>query len=209
MAVISSLITELRTDLGDDSSTRFTDTQLLNLFKKAIRRCNRIVQRNGIQFGKKKVALATVANQDYVDISSTVSDFDIWIGLFRDDTHKAIPRKTEGEWETIFSATELANCLLDQANSRIYFNGTPSAIVNLTLWYFPAVNPAAYTVASSTPWEGRLDDILIEYCGIRARNIDEFDQTFDIQLMTDLESQILLAYAPNAVTVYDGKGWLE
>ena len=214
MATILSLITELRTDLSDDASTRFSDTQLLNIFKKAIRRANRIVQRNGIQFGKKKVTINTIAAQTYIDISVAgpvdVSDFDVWIGLFRDDTHKEIPTRTEKEWETIFSASALANCLLvlNQTDSKIYFNGTPDAIVALTLWYFPVVDPAAYTTANSTPWNGRIDDIIMEYVSLRAKNIDEMDIGFDQKLLQDLENQIIQAYAPNAVTIVDGSGWM-
>src|SRR5512133_123657 len=126
MAAISALITELRTDLNDDDSTRFTDTKLLNFFKKAIRRANRIVQRNGIQFAKSKGAISTSASLDYVALPA---DFDVWHGLYRDDTHLEIPRKTEREWETILSAGAMENCLLDQSNSRIYFNATPGAVV--------------------------------------------------------------------------------
>lgn len=208
MAVISTLITELRTDLNDDASTRFTNAQLLNFFKKAIRRANRICQRNGIQFAKTKVALSTVANQNYIDISSTVSDFDVWIGLFQDSTHDEIPKKSETEWETIYTATAMANCLLDQQNSRIYFNGTPTSVLALTLWYYPTVDPSAYTTASSTPWSGRIDDIIMEYVGIRAKNIDEMNVENDKALMTDMENQILEAYGPNSARRIDGAGWL-
>ena len=206
MALISTLITELRTDLSDDDSTRFTDTQLLNLFKKAIRRANRIVQRNGVQFAKKKTALATVGSQDYVDIS-TVTDFDVFYGLYVDSTHEKIPMRTEDEWEQIYSASALENGYLDQLNSKIYFNGTPDSALALTLWYYPTVDPSAYTTASSTPWGGRLDDIIMEYVGIRAKNIDEMNAQFDQQLMTDMEVQILQAYAPNSPLVVEGAGW--
>ena len=206
MAAISSLITELRTDLNDDASTRFTDTQLLNMFKKAIRRANRICQRNGIQFAKSKSAINTSATLDYVSLPAT---FDVWHGLYRDDTHKEIPKRTEKEWETIYSASALAQCLLDQVNSKIYFNGTPGAIVALTLWFYPVIDPSAYTVASSTPWDGRLDDIIMEYCGIRFKNIDEMEAEFDQALLQDMEAQILSAYSSNAVTIVDGAGWID
>ena len=209
MAAISALITELRTDLNDDLvsgvATRFSDTQYLNLFKKAIRRANRIVQRNGIQFAKTKEAINTSATLNYVSLPAT---FDVWHGLYRDDTHKEIPKKTEKEWETIFSASALATCLLDQANSLIYFNGTPGAVVALTLWFYPTIDPAAYTVDSETPWSGRLDDIIMEYVGLRMKNIDELDASFDRALMTDMEAQILNAYSSNAPTVVEGQGWL-
>jgi len=205
MATIASLITELRTDLNDDDSTRFTDTKLLNYYKKAIRRANRIVQRNGIQFAKSKGAINTSATLDYVALPA---DFDVWHGLYRDDTHREIPKKTEREWETILSASAMANCLLDQANSRIYFNAAPGAVVPLTLWYYPTIDPSAYTTATSTPWGGRLDDIINEYVGLRAKNLDEMDAKFDQALLTDMENQILQAYAPNAPLVAEGSGWL-
>jgi hypothetical protein len=210
MAVISTLLTELRVDINDGSSTRFSDAQLLALFKKAIRRANRICQRNDIQFAKKEIALATVASQAYIDISSTVSDFDVWIGLFYDATYKEIPMKNEREWEALYSTSRaLSYCYLDQVNSKIYLKGTPSSIVALTLWYYPTVDPSAYTVASSTPWGGRIDDILLEYVRVRALNMDEYDVTFDSQLMTDLENQILGAYKQNSVTRVDGNGWFS
>jgi len=205
MATIASLITELRTYLNDDDSTRFTDTKLLNYYKKAIRRANRIVQRNGIQFAKSKGAINTSATLDYVSLPA---DFDVWHGLYRDDTHREIPKKTEREWETILSASAMANCLLDQANSRIYFNAPPGAVVALTLWYYPTIDPSAYTTATSTPWGGRLDDIINEYVGLRAKNLDEMDAKFDQALLTDMENQILQAYAPNAPLVAEGSGWL-
>ncbi|MFH0822435.1 MAG: hypothetical protein V2B18_06765, partial [Pseudomonadota bacterium] len=166
---------------------------------------NRIVQRNGIQFAKSKGAINTSATLDYVSLPAT---FDVWHGLYRDDTHKEIPKKTEKEWETIYSATALANCLLDQANSLIYFNGTPGAVVALTLWYYPTIDPAAYTVATSTPWSGRIDDIIMEYVGLRAKNIDEMEASFDQALLQDMESQIISAYSSNAPQIVDGGGWL-
>ena len=212
MALISALITEIRTDLSDDDSTRFSDTQLLNLFKKGIRRANRICQRNAVQFAKKKITINTIASQAYIDISSVgpvdVSDLDVWNGLFRDGTHKEIPTRTEKEWETIYSATDLSNCLFDQVNSKVYFNGTPDDAEALTLWYYPTIDPSAYTTASSTPWSGRIDDIIMEYVGIRAKNIDEMNAQFDQALMTDMENQILQAYMPNAPLVVEGVGWM-
>ena len=209
MAAISALITELRTDLNDDLvsgvATRFQDAQYLNMFKKAIRRANRIVQRNGIQFAKSKAAISTSATLDYVSLPAT---FDVWHGLYRDDTHKEIPKRTEKEWETIYSASALAQCLLDQVNSKIYFNGTPGAIVALTLWFYPTYDIASYTTASSVPWDGRLDDLIIEYVKLRMANIDEMDVSFDQALLTDLESQILSAYSSNAPQIVEGQGWL-
>jgi hypothetical protein len=207
MALISSLITEIRTDISDDDSTRFTDTKILNVIRKAIRRANRIVQRNGLQFAKKKASVTTVANQAYVTLSS-ITDFDILIGLWRTDTHEQIPFATETAWESIITASALANALLDYGNDKIQLNGAPSSAVDMNLWYYPAIDPSAYTTATSTPWAGRIDDIIMEYTSNRLKNIDEMDLSFDTQLMTDMENQILQAYAPNSPTVVEGAGWM-
>lgn len=208
MATIASLITELRTDLSDDNSTRFTDTQLLNMFKKAIRRANRIVQRNGIQFGKKKASLTTVADQDYLTLSSSIADFDVPIGIWRSDTESKVEFRTETEWEELVSPSSVSHAYLDYQNDKILFKGTPSSALTLYFHYFPTVDPSAYTTASSTPWSGRLDDIIMEYVGLRMKNIDEMDARVDQALLTDMEAQILSAYAPNSPLVSEGKGWL-
>lgn len=208
MALISALITEIRTDISDDDSTRFTDTQILNVIKKAIRRANRIAQRNGLQFAKKKAVLTTVANQNYLTLSSSVTDFDVLVGMWRTDTHARIPFRSEEDWEKIITAAALDNALLDYGNDKIQFNGTPTGAVTLNFWYYPAVDPSAYTTSTTTPWAGRIDDIIMEYAIDRLKNIDEMDLSFDTKLLTDMENQLLQAYAPNAPTVAEGAGWL-
>jgi len=208
MALISALITEIRTDINDGDSTRFTDAQILNVIKKAIRRANRILQRNGLQFAKKSASISTVANQSYVTLSTAVTDFDVFIGLWRDDLHEKIPLRTEDEWETIISASAIENCHLDYAADKIKFDGTPTSVQTLTLWYYPALDPSAYTTATSTPWAGRLDDVINEYTGARLKNIDEMNVDFEQRLLQDMENQILQAYAPNSPQIVEGKGWL-
>jgi hypothetical protein len=208
MALISALITEIRTDISDDGSTRFTDTQILNVIKKAIRRANRIVQRNGLQFGKKKATISTVASQAYVVLSTSITDFDVAIGLWRSDLYTKIPFRTEAEWEQIISASTLAHAYLDYQNDKIHFKATPSSVLTLYFYYFPTVDVSAYTTATSTPWAGRIDDIISEYTANRLKNIDEMDVSFDMKLLTDMENQILQAYSPNSPTIIEGSGWL-
>jgi hypothetical protein len=208
MALISALITEIRTDIADDDSTRFSDTQILNMMKRAIRRANRIAIRNKLQFAKKSAAITCVADQAYVTLSTSITDFDVMIKLFLDDSHEEIPFRTELEWETLKAGeAELANAFLDYANDKIQFNGTPSTAETLTCWYFPTVDPSAYTTASSTPWSGRLDDIIMEYVALRLRNIDEMDTSFDQSLLNDMETQILETYGPNSPTMVETTGW--
>jgi hypothetical protein len=207
MALISAIITEIRTDISDDASTRFTDTQILNVLKKAIRRANRIAQRKGLQFAKKKAILTTVTSQDYLTLSS-VTDFDVPIGIWRTDTEENIPFRTEMEWEELVSPSAVSHAYLDYQNDKILFKGTPSSALTLHLHYYPTVDPSAYTTASSTPWSGRIDDIIMEYTINRLKNIDEMDVTYDQQLLTDMENQLIQTYQQNSPSVSEGKGWL-
>ena len=127
MSTVADVITDVRVEINDTGSTRFTDdtTVILPLVKQAIRRANRICQRAGLHFAKKSAAITCTANQAYATMPT---DLDIPIGLWRDDTHTKITQRTESEWEQIISASALANWFLDIANSKILLNGTPSAV---------------------------------------------------------------------------------
>ncbi len=59
------------------------------------------------------------------------------------------------------------------------------------------------------PWNGRLDDMIIEYVSLRLKNLDEMDASLDLQLLQDFETQILQAYAPVAPNIVDGSGWVD
>lgn len=205
MSLVSDVITDIRVEVNDSASSRFTDATILALVKQAIRRANRICQRNSLHFAKKKGALSTVASQAYV---SMPVDLDIPIGIWRDDTHAKVTQRTEAEWEQIISASNLANWFLDLENSRIYFNGTPTTVYALTMWYYPTVDPSAYTTASTMPWGGKLDDIIGRYVALRLQNIDEMNTTMDMQILQDLENQILSAYQPQSPTIITSDGWL-
>lgn len=213
MSYVGALITEIRYDVNDADSTRFTDATILSIVKKAVRRCNRIAQRNGLNFAKKKGALTTAANVAYVSLPN---DFDTTIAkkcLYRDDLHQEIVQCTEDEWETLVSPAALGYFKIDQVNDRILLTGAPSAAQALTFYYYPTISTSAWTTTTmatdTMPWGGRLDDIVAEYTSLRLKNIDEMDASFDIQLMTDMENQILQAYAPLAPMSVDGKGWVD
>jgi hypothetical protein len=208
MSVVSTVITDIRYYINDTASTRFTDTYLLALIKRAVNRANRIAQRNNLQFAKKKATLTTVVSQTYIALPA---DFDTTIGsksLFRAASYVEIPIKTENEWELLRSPAALAYAQIDMENSRINFKGAPAAVESLYFYYFPTVDTSAWTTASTMPWGGRLDDMIAEYVIIRSQNIDEMDSSFDIQLLQDFETQILSAYQPLAPTLATSAGWM-
>ena len=206
MSLVSEIITDIRDEINDEGSTRFTsDTPILRYIKRAILRANRIAQREGLQFAKKKATLTTVASQAYVSIPD---DFDVDIALFRPSDYSVIYKCSEMEWNSIVSAATLEYWYLDLENSRILFNGTPDAAESLYLYYFPKIDTSAYTTATTMPWSGSLDDIIIEYVSLRLKNKDEMDVTTDLKLLTDFENQILKAYRPTSTMSTEGVGWI-
>lgn len=208
MSLVSSVITDIRVEINDSDSTRFTnDSAILSYIKRAIRRANRICQMNGMEFAKKFSSLTCVASQAYV---SMPTDFDVFIILSRTDTRVDIPLKVEWQWQELSASAspELIGAKLDFVNSRILLRGYPASAVVLELWYYPTVDPSAYTTSSSMPWDGKLDDAIIEYVSMRLKNLDEYDVNVEKSLLADMETAILTCQIPNQQNVVDDKGWL-
>lgn len=205
MSLVSDVITDIRVELNDSDSTRWTDTSILAVLKQAVRRANRIAQRYGLAFARKSAAVTTTANQAY---SSLPDDFDVPIGLYRDDTHELIAQRREDEWERIFSAGAIENWYCDLVNSRVNWNGTPTSAIACTMWYYPTIASATYTTGTTMPWGGRLDDIICRYTATRMQNIDEMTVSTDMALMADFENQIVEAYRPQSPTMIASEGWM-
>lgn len=206
MATIATLITQIRYDVEDPSGTRWTDATILNFVKVGIRRMNRIVQRNRLKFGQTRTTGTFTAAQEYI---SMPADFDIFDYLFRTDTRKELKLFEDREWEGLQATDVLQACNLDYSNSRINLRGTPGSAIAYVLYYFPTVDPSAYTTSSSMPWSSRLDDQIAEYVGFRLKNVDEMDVSMDTQLLQDLETQILQAYDPNQSQYVEDGGWVD
>lgn len=212
MSTVANVITDVRVEIDDTGSSRFSDdtTNILPVVKQAIRRANRICQRAGLHFAKKKATLTTVTSQAYLTFAeASITDIDIPIGLWNASTYEQITQKSEAEWEEMSSAsTALTGWFLDLENSKILLKGTPTSAVSLSFWYFPTVDPSAYTTGSTMPWGGKLDDIISRYVAMRLQNVDEMDVKMDQEILADMENQILQAYRPQTPTVISGKGWL-
>jgi len=208
MATINDLITDLRYELCDEKNTNFSNELMLSVIKKAVRRANRAIQNHGLAFGKKKATLTTVEDQDYVSLPD---DFDVPVGkkcLYRQASGKPIVMCTDDEWSRIVSAPALQYFYFDMESDRIYFKGTPGEAESLILWYFPKIDTSSYTPATEMPWADRVNDIIMEYCSMRLRNIDEMDIAVENSLLADLESGILRAYLHIDPNIADGSGWI-
>lgn len=205
MSLVSDVITDVRIEINDTDSTRFTDAVILAIIKQAVRRASRICQRSGLQFAKKNVLLTTVADQNYL---AAPVDLDIPIGLWRTDTRAKLTQKTESDWEQITSATELATWFYDITNSKLLFNGTPASEIELSLWYYPVIDASTCTTSTTMPWSGKLDDIIARYVALRLQNIDEQNTAQDQAILTDMEQSIISTYAPLSPLSINMQGWL-
>lgn len=220
---IAELIAGIRLDLTDKDSTRWTDNDLLEFVKKAARRLQHILFRNDIQIGKAKHDFTTVADTASYALPT---DFMVDVGLWRDDGVK-LEKLSDDQYYGAISGSEcVAYYLLD----KLYIYATPVGVRSLTLLYWPRVDVAptitmsssawtggderwqpwgwGWTLASSTPYGGRFDDILAEYVIFRAKNVDEMDVTEEKALLADMENTILASYGSVAPTLVRGRGWL-
>jgi hypothetical protein len=207
MSLVSAVITDIRVEINDTESTRFTNdtTVILPLVKQAIRRANRVCQRAGLHFAKKKAALTCTASQAYV---AAPVDLDIPIGIWRDSDHYEVIQLGEGDWETMVSAPVCEYWFNDVENSKLLLTATPTTALALTIWYYPMVDPSAYTTASTMPWGGRLDDVIVKYVALRIQNLEEMDVSVDMSILKDMEVSIIETYQPQNPTAIAGKGWL-
>ena len=206
MSLLSSIITDIQYQIEDTSDSRFSAAYKLNIVKLAIRRANRIVQRNGLQFAKKYTDLTTTDDVAYINMPA---DFDVDIGLWNTGTNEQLTKLSEDTWEELVDPEANMFYLLDYVNSRILIANTPTdSTTTLRLWYYPTVDPSAYTTGSTMPWGGRLDDVITQYAVMRLMNISEMDSSMELQLLQDMEAQILESYKPLTQTLQEKKGWL-
>lgn len=203
MGTISSVIDNIRIELVDVNDVRWSDANLLALVKRAIRRAEHVIRRNDISFGRAYETITTVVDEDEYALPA---DFMAPVILTRDGTHKELTLCDDQKWETILSAPELSNWLIRGSNLYVY--ALPQAVETLTLVYWPLLDIASYTVDSSMPWSGKLDEIIADYVALRCKNIDEMDVSNDVQLLTDLENNILSTYGTLNPQIVTMRGWL-
>jgi len=206
MSLVSDVIAQIRLELNDQQSARWSDANLLRWIRKAISRITPVLYRNGVQLSRSTAAISTVANQAAYTLPS---DFGTPYGLYRDSSHTKLTQRTEDEWNTIVSAGEATNwaILYDTGVQKAYIKGTPSSVFTLTLVYYPVIDTSAYTTGSTMPWGGKLDQMIVDYVRVCCLNADEQNVTADVQLMTDIENNILNFYGGQSPLVIQRAGW--
>lgn len=206
MSLVSDVISQLRLELNDPYSARWSDANLLLWIRKAIARATPILYRNSVQFSRSTSTVTTVAGQASYTLPT---DFGTPYGLYRDSNHTKLTQRTEDEWEQITSAGECTNwsLLYSSGAQKLFITGTPSTVETLTLIYYPLIDTSAYTTASTMPWGGKLDQILVDYVKVCCLNADEQNVQTDVQLLSDLENNILSFFGGQSPLVIQRAGW--
>lgn len=203
MAIISDLITDLRVDLDDNRANRWSDARLLRQITRAIRRLSHILYRNDIELGRQIYSLTTAAGTTEYTLPS---DYMVDQGLYRTDTGERINKESEESWHILQGPGELQSYII--RGYKFLVTAAPLSSVPLELVYWPLYGDETITISDETPWDGKLDDLILEYTGYRLRNIDEMDQTPDSAILRDLENQILGTYAAIGPLTSSRPGWV-
>lgn len=203
--LVSEAINEIRIELDDLLSTRWTDATLITLIKKAVRRLAGILYANDIGVGKKTYTFSTVnGTQAY----ALPTDFMADVGVFRQDTLAPILRVADFQWEILPTTTGESLYYIVRTQSlgspaadvaAILLKGTPASAISMKLVYWPRLDSLTFTTSTQLPYNGMFDDMLLEYVTMRCKNIDEMTITTDAQLLQEMESRIVSAYGSVAV----------
>lgn len=200
--LISQLIEDVRFDISDMESSRFTDERILFVVKKALVRLAHILFRNDIEAGRLTYEFTTIEGiADY----SLPYDFMKDVGLFKPNG-VSLPCQTDKQWETIVSAKECSVYII--RGGTLYIAGTPATAIPMKLIYWKLPEVSELTLTDEMPYNGKFDYMVAEYVAMRLKNIDESDVSRDVELLADMENQILATYGSQTPTVVRQRGWL-
>ena len=199
MSTISDIVADVRVELDDVDETRFDDdtTLILPLIKRAFRRVENIGIRKGLDFVKSSTSLTLLEGNTTIALPS---DFKRDIGLYVGN--EEVTKLPTDEFEQTTSGDYWRI-----NGSNIEFISEATEDTTLKLWYYPSVDFSAYTTATTTPWSGRLDDIVVDYVSMRLKNIDEYNTQMEQQLLAEMQENILEVFMPLTAVMQTMGGW--
>ncbi|WP_156920693.1 phage adaptor protein [Fundidesulfovibrio putealis] len=198
---ISDLIKYVRQELEDEINTRWTDEKLLSFMRRAFVRASHLIRRNGIELGKRIYEIDVVAGTKEYDLPY---DFMSPIALFNGNTQ--LIHRTIEQFNEIQYATPVSNYII--IDNKIWVLGIPVEASKLNLFYYSLLVPEEIVLTGETPWDGKLDMLIIEYLTLRTKNVDEMDISADVEFMKDFETAILETYKTVDPIVISNRGWM-
>ena len=190
MATVADLIDDIRIDLWDEDSTRWSDSQLTRLIGKAARRVNLLMHEHKIPIGMSVSDFSTVADQAAYSLPS---DFGTPEGLYRNDTNERLIQASMDEWYRLDDQSE-ATAWTVWSRTQFKIAGTPSTVISMSLRYWPVRDTSTWTTGTTVPWSDTVHDLITEYAALRCKNTDEMDLSRDLDLLRELEEKVMNFY---------------
>lgn len=207
MSTIANVITHMRVELDDTNSSRWTDTQLLALVKKAIVRTGHIMVNADIPLARKPATITGVAlSTEY----SLPADFCSFLALYKDSNNTKLNHVMEFDWFQLDNPAASTVCAVmnnSAGEEKLWIKGAPATGELFTLLYYPSMDVSAYTTATTMPWGGKIDYAIADYAKVLAQNVDEMDASFDTQAMSELERSIMQTLFKHGPSVVQRRGW--
>jgi len=198
MSLVSDVIANIRVEIDDTDSSRFEDdtTLILPLVKKALRRAENILVRRGMDFAKTSTTLTVSSGASTTALPDL---FKLDAGLYKN--YEEIRKVSDDEFERTYSGDFWR---INGSNVELLSSVTSDTAY--TFYYYPYIDFSAYVVGTTMPWNGRLDDIIVDYVAMRLKNIDEYDTSMEKEMLAEMQTNILETYAPLTPVIQDMNG---
>jgi len=197
---LQSMVAQMRVEVDDLDKSRWTDAQLAVFLAKAARRINQLAIRNELDFAMKadEVTLkpdGTIEGIVYEKVNAVCM-------LTRKDNGVPLKHLLPMHYLTIHDAA--AASVWTFINEKAEYKSPASVDIPCVFLHYPIV-----TVSSTeSPWNSRLDDLIVEYASLRAKNVDEMNLQLDMQLMSELETRLLENYNRLQPQIAPMRGWI-
>lgn len=178
----AELITELRIELDDATATRWSDSKLLSLLKRACRRTYNIAANAQIKALRQEATITTAEETSLYDLPD---DCGTPCALY--GSAGEIERLTDNQWHRAINSSAVQ--YWRRNGSQIEIKAAPSAAGSLTLVYYPVFDDSL--TSSSTVPVDQLRDLYLDYAALRAKNVDEMAIDADLAFMREWETNVL------------------
>ena len=190
---------QMRVEIDDINKTRWTDPQLSVFLSKSARRINQLAIRHELDFAMRAddVTLkpdGSIEGIVYEKVNAVCM-------LTRKDSDQPIKHLLPMQYLTAISVTSAS--IWTFLNGKAQYKKPSSVEIPAIFLHYPIV-----TVSSTeSPWNGRLDDLIVEYAALRAKNVDEMTLQMDMELMGELEKRLLENYNRLGPQIASMRGW--
>ena len=191
MATVRQVIDEyIRVELEDTSKTRWPDSSILTFMKQAIHRASIVGQKERISFMRKC---------DTIEINEGGNSLTLPKGFFtphsvRETGQNSLERIDIDTYDELNVGTGERFSHYAIEGNEMYLAPVAAGNTSLKIRYYADPLTDDFSLTSQMPWNGRLNIILCDYARVRARNVDRYNTSPDMNLLNELEQRIINMY---------------